>query len=59
MRGTVVAMALFLSRASLNFGASLGSKDLERQVNVPFLNGFYNPNGGNPVEIAVDFYVSQ
>ena len=60
MRGTVVVVAaLLLSGASLAFGASTG-KDLDsRQVNVPFLNGFYNPNGGNPVEIAVDFYVRQ
>ena len=58
MRGTAVIIALLLSGASQTFGASIG-KDEERQVNVPFLNGFYNPNGGNPVEIAVDFYVSQ
>ena len=61
MRGTVVVIALLLSGASQNFGASLGGKDLEdeeRQLNVPFLNGFYNPNGGNPVDIAVDLYVS-
>ena len=58
MRGTVVVIALLLSGASQNFGASLGGKDLDRQLNVPFLNGFYNPNGGNPVDIAVDLYVS-
>ena len=58
MRGTVVVIALLLSGASQTFCASI-SKDLDRQVNVPFLNGFYNPNGGNPAEIAVDFYVSQ
>ena len=59
MRGTVVIIvALLLSGASPSFGASIG-KDVERQVNVPFLNGFYNPNGGNPVDIAVDLYVSQ
>ena len=58
MRGTVVIIALLLSGAPLSFGASIG-KDVERQVNVPFLNGFYNPNGGNPVDIAVDLYVSQ
>ena len=49
---------------ALVFGASIEnnnlSKDLDdRQLILTYLNGFYNPNGGNPVDVSVDLYVSK
>ena len=55
------AAPLLLFPFTLVAGASIGSKDHDdalRQLNVPFLNGFYNPNGGNPLDVATDLYVS-
>ena len=62
-----VAPLLLLPAAALVLGASiergnLESKDLDvvdRQLILTYLNGFYNPNGGNVVDITVDLYVSE
>ena len=64
MRRAVAPLLFFpaalVAGASINFnlGKDHGD-DGDRQINVPFLNGFYNPNGGNAIEIVTDLYVSK
>ena len=65
MRRAVAPLLFFpaalVAGASINFnlGKDHGGDDGDRQINVPFLNGLYNPNGGNAIEIVTDLYVSK